>query len=299
MKKFPSLSYPNDKETDGLFADGTVVVQEKLDGANFRFKYSRASGFTFGSRRTSGENLHRDQFADPIEYVEENANRGKLEWYRETYGDLVFYGEAMIPHTISYDWETTPEFIGFDIWSVDEQEFLPTTDVYSIFEDVGLPTTPLIEKMDVSEWDGSDFEVPESEFYDGKAEGVVFKNHDTSTYGKFVTQDFKEKNQKTFGRSKKNQEKGYVKLSHQYVAQQRIEKAVHRLVDENEYDSIKMDMMVDLPEAVIRDMVEEEAGNIFMYENWTVDIGEFRSNVSSRCAEVLRRMVDKQAKEAL
>jgi len=36
-----------------------------------------------------------------------------------------------------------------------------------------------------------------------------------------------------------------------------------------------------------------------MNENWKIGIGEFRSIVSSRCAEVLRREVDKKVKEEL
>lgn len=37
MKRYPKLRYPDDSETDGLFVEGDVVIQEKLDGANARF----------------------------------------------------------------------------------------------------------------------------------------------------------------------------------------------------------------------------------------------------------------------
>ncbi|EGQ44271.1 MAG: hypothetical protein J07AB43_00370 [Candidatus Nanosalina sp. J07AB43] len=60
-----------------------------------------------------------------------------------------------------------------------------------------------------------------------------------------------------------------------------------------------MEMMRELPEAVIRDMSNEEAGNIFMHENFEVNLHDFRSITSSRCAEVLRRMIDEQVQDSV
>lgn len=299
MKRYPKLRPPGEEETRGLFADGTIVIQEKLDGANFRFTWEPGEGFTFGSRRTEGEGLNREQFEDAIEYIEENANESYLKTQYEDFGKLVYFGECMNPHTISYDWEATPDFLGFDIWSEDAQQFLTTMQVEGVFDDLGLPTAPIVATVNADNWENYDFECPESEYYDGLAEGVVFKNHSTSTYGKFVRDDFKEKNKQKFGKSKKEQESGAEKLAYQYITEARIEKTAYKLRDEGEYDDLKMEMMRDLPEAVIRDMAEEEAGNLFMDENWEVDIPGFRSTVSSRCAAVLRRLIDKQIKEAL
>lgn len=295
VKKYPKLSYPDDEETHGLFAHGTVIIQEKLDGANFRFTYDPEDGFTFGSRNMWGDEMERDQFAEAIEFVRERADEDALRRQHEKHGRLIYFGEAMNPHTISYDWESIPDFLGFDVWSVEDQQFVDTSRMYGLFEyQVGLPTVPEIDVVDAENFDISSFEAPESEYAEGKAEGVVFKNHDTRTYAKFVRDDFKEKHYKKFGKPKKYQKSGAEKLSYQYITRARIEKAVHRLIDEGEWDEMQMEMMCDLPEAVIRDMAKEEAGNAFMEENWEVDLHDFRSTTSSRCAEVLRQMIDKK-----
>lgn len=299
MKSYPSLNYPGDDGTRGLFAEGTIVIQEKLDGANFRFTWDVDDGLTFGSRRTWDDGMNEEQFHEPIWYVDSYVDRGVLSDQRAEYGQLLYFGEAMMPHTISYDWEETPEFVGFDVWSVEEQRFLPTEEVYDLFEEANLPTAQLIDTVYAEDWDDYEFDVPESEYFDGPAEGVVFKNHDTDTYAKYVREDFKEKNKKTFGKPKKYQESGAEKLAYQYVTEARIEKQAYKLRDEGGYGSLQMEMMESLPEAVIRDMADEEAGNIFMGENWEIDTQEFRSVVSSRCAEILRRMIDKRVKEEL
>lgn len=302
MKSYPSLRYPGEEATRGLFASGEIVIQEKLDGANFRFTYDgdkKTDQLIFGSRRTFGDGLDREQFAKPIEYINDQISRDEVAIQREEIGDLVYFGEAMLPHTISYDWEATPAFLGFDIWSVEEQMFLPSDTVETLFAELDLPMVPRIDVIDAEEWEDYDFEVPESEFCEGLAEGVVFKNHTTKTYGKFVRDDFKEKNKRTFGPAKKSSLDDTERFTYDYITEARIEKAAYRLRDEGEYDAVKMEMMTDLPLEVIRDFADEEAYNVFMNERKEVDFAQFRSVVSSRCASILQRLVDKRVQENL
>ena len=73
------------------------------------------------------------------------------------------------------------------------------------------------------------------------------------------------------------------------------------MIDEGPYDSLQMEMMqptdeiMGLPQLVIKDMAEEEAVDVFLNERWEVDIGEFRSMTASRCAQVLKNMIQKRA----
>ena len=325
MKKYPKLRYPGDEETKGLLAEGTLYVQEKLDGGNGRFTlesnieeeyHTDERDLVFGSRNVIYKNPkdETNQFADPMEYVRENVDLSLLRWYDDSYGGLVFFGEYMEPHTIKdYHWgKWQGTFIGFDVWSIGSQEFLDPRQAIDIIEDIGLPTSPIIETVTVEQWEQGKTSLhddgewpednswcPESNFGNVRAEGVTLKNPTTQTYAKLVREDFKEKNNKTFGKPKAHQESGAEKLSYQYIPNARIRKAAHRLVDEGEWDSFQMEMMEDLPEAAIRDMAEEEGGNIFMYENWEIDTGEFRSITSSRCAEVLRKMIRERAQSDL
>ena len=325
MKKYPSLNYPGDKGTEGLFADGTVFVQEKLDGGNGRFTLERNlekrfhtddRDIAFGSRNVVYKNPkdESNQFGDSMDYVRSTIDVDLLQSYDEAYGGITIFGEYMEPHTIQgYNWDRWKgTFIGFDVWSIGNSEFVEPQQALGIIEDIGLPTAPIIAEGTVEEWKNGNTQLhedgkwpkdtswcPDSNFGDVQAEGVVLKNPTTDTYAKLVREDFKEKNGKTFGKPKKQQQGGAEKLSYQYIPNARIRKAAHRLVDEGEWDSLQMKMMQDLPEAAIRDMADEEAGNIFMYENWDVDIGQFRSVTSSRCATVLRKMINERAKSDL
>lgn len=298
MKRYPKIKYPDDEDVQHLASAGTIVVHEKLDGSNFRFAYDR-DGFEFGSRNTEGEDLNRDQFEGPITYVGTHADTDELEALQDEYGPLVFFGEAMIPHTISYDWDRTPEFIGFDVWNETEEVFHTTEQAEAFFERIGLPSAPVVERISADDWDETILDVPQSDYYDGLAEGLVFKNHETGEYSKHVRDEFKEKAKQKFGASKKKDLSDTERAVEEYVTPARIRSVAHQLVDDGRWDTIELPMMEILPEAVIRDMAEEEAGDLIMKESWEIDTAEFRSLVSKRCVAVVNQIVDQRKREEL
>lgn len=307
MKRYPKLRYPGEPETEGLFADGTVYAQEKLDGANFRFMleehldeqfHTEDRDFVFGSRNVVYKNGKDEskQFSHAIEYVRENIEPSWIQLLEAGVDQpIVLFGEAMHPHTLEYDWDAAPSVVLFDVWQVEDEEWLHPEKVAVACQMMEFPHAPIVEKIDCEDLDGYEFEAPRSAFGDVKAEGLALKNPDTGVRGKWVREDFKEKAKETFGKSKGQQESGAERLSYQYITNQRIRKNAHKLVDEGEWDGLQMEMMEDLPEAVIRDMADEEGGNIFMEENWEVDIADFRSMTSSRCAKVLKKMINEEA----
>lgn len=311
MRKYPKIRYPSDEESTGVFATGDIVIQEKIDASNFRFTHQRNldqeywsedRDIAFGSRNVQFKNQRDEnkQFAEIIEYVRETVDEADIRSLEEAHGgSLTFFGEAMNPHTLEYDWENSPAFIGFDVWNETDEYWLTHTEMERAFDRLGLETAPIIDIVSAEAWDSYSVDVPESEYGDVTAEGLTFKNYDTQTFSKFVREDFKEKSKQKFGKPKKHQATGAEKLSYQYITNARIEKAAHKLVDEGDYDCLKMEMMQDLPEFVIRDMAEEEAGDLFMEERWEVDIAEFRSITSGRCASVLKHMIQQRAVDEL
>lgn len=307
MKKYPKLRYPGEKETEGLFAEGTVYAQEKLDGANFRFMleehldeeyHTEDRDFVFGSRNVVFKNPKDEnkQFSHAIEYVRENIKPRWIQLLEDGVDQpVVLFGEAMHPHTLEYDWDDAPSVVLFDIWKCEDEEWLHPNQVRAACQVMEFPHAPFVDVLDCEELDGYEFEAPQSAYGDVKAEGLALKNPDTGVRGKWVREDFKESAKETFGKAKKHQDYGAEKLSYQYITNQRIRKNAHKLIDEGEWDGLQMEMMEDLPEKVIRDMAEEEAGNVFMEENWEIDTAEFRSITSSRCAKVLKKMINEQA----
>jgi hypothetical protein len=283
-----------------------------VSNSNFRFcldsnldeEYQEdGRNLVFGSRNVAYKNSkdETNQFAETMGYLRRTVDIDAVEQVQDVFGPLTFFGESMEnPHTIKeYDFGEIPLFIGFDIWQHDEGRFLPRGEMEHVYDQLGIETVPVVDIVQAEAWGDYEFGVPESEYGDVKAEGVVFKNHTTETYAKFVREDFKERKNKSFGKPKKQQESGAEKLSYQYVTDSRIEKTAHKLLDEGDYDRFQMEMMQDLPVAVIEDMAEEEAKRIFTEERWEIDIAEFRSITASRCAQVLKRMLARRRKESI
>ncbi len=285
MKRYPKLPpYDSAAQVD-LRSTGTIVVTEKLDGSNFRFTFDEVEGFTFGSRNTAGEQLHHEQFSEPISFIESNCDTDVLSSLQEDHGQLVFFGEAMVPHTITYDDDCTPAYVGFDVWNVETQKFYHTEQAKEIVETIGMPFVPVVDTIAaeaVEEWDPS---IPDSVFYDGLAEGVVLKNHQAERYYKLVRAEFTEAlKQGPKGTELTDTER----IVEQYVTRARIETVAHQLIDDGAWETIELPMMEILPQAVIRDMIIEEGGSIVLEEDVELDTRELRSLVFEKCVYTIK-----------
>ena len=320
MKKYDKISYPED--SPGLFADGSVCVQEKIDGSNGRFtlesniedEYSTEDrNLVFGSRKIDYKNRkdEADGFSNCIEYARSSVDINILRGYDQHYNGIVLFGEYMVPNMIreGYNWDKWKgKFIGFDVWSIGEECYLHPRDSVEIFDAIGLPYADILGEYTIEDWESgrTDYHnedgewmsngdwCPTSGFGQGLAEGIVIKNPTTQTYAKMVREDFREKHNTG---SMTDEVSDSHKLSYQYITDARIEKVARKLSKEGEYDSLSMNMMQDLPKEVIKDMAEEEGYNIFMYESWEVDFAEFRSLTSDRCSKVLRRIINIESSE--
>lgn len=319
MKKYDKITYPED--SPGLFADGRVYVQEKIDGSNGRFtlesniegEYSTEDrNLVFGSRKVDYKNKkdEADGFSDCIEYARSNVETNILRGYDRQYDGIVLFGEYMIPNVIreGYNWDKWwGKFIGFDVWSIGRQCYLHPSDSVEIFDTIGLPYADILGEYTIEDWDsgrtdyhnedgewGGDW-CPSSRFGQGLAEGIVIKNPKSQTYAKMVREDFREKHATG---SMDGEFSDSHKLSYQYITDARIEKVARKLRKEGEYDSLSINMMQDLPKEVIKDMAKEEGHNIFVYESWKVDFSEFRSITSKRCSKVLRRIIRIESSES-
>lgn len=302
MKRFPSLNYP--AEVDELALGDVIYAQEKLDGANFRFTLSKhvdgveRDGLVFGSRNVVWKNEkdvakafddHPETGVSALDFVRTQIDLQALRSLDREGGGLVFFGEAMHPHTLDYRWDQTPRVIIYDVYSMGNEEFQCPSVVKTTCRSVGLSWSPYVDSAPPENCGLLD--VPQSSFRDGKAEGIVIKNPETGARAKIVTEDFKEKHGGPSPASGKNNITDTDIVVDRFITKPRIQKHAHGLVDAGEWDRLQMEMMVDLPERVIRDAMNEEAANFVMQKNYTVDTGELRSTASTKCARVLRGML--------
>ncbi len=295
LSKFPKIRRIGDDENSGILNDGTVAVKEKMDGANFRFRYDTDEDrLVFGSRNVVYKN-EKDidkNFRHAVEFVRENIDTSGME------GVYTFYGEAMHPHTLEYEWDSVPSFLGFDVYHERAGRFMPWDAAGAHIRAAGLPTVPVwyygpASRYELPEPD----ELPESEYRNGHPEGVVIVNEDTSQRAKIRHPKFKERHGDQFASKQDDAEDSDSEmLARRYATEARILKWIHKYDDRGR--NIEMSIMEDLWRDVFDDIIEEEFEEIFL-GNHTIDTKDFRSEVANRTATILDRYLSRPDESVL
>ena len=191
---------------------------------------------------------------------------------------LVFYGEHMIRVTLDYDYETNPPpaFIGFDILQMPEYDeppanpleqrftgFLDYDKMISVYDTLGIETARLVDVVNTREITQSgkalDIEIPESEYADTQAEGVVLRSDEQTRRVKYVAPEFRERSEKSWSALEDNCETGAEMFCARYITNARIRKTVMKAVNDPHTDQIAPD---EITETVIADAWSEELDNI-------------------------------------
>lgn len=293
--KYPKIRILGHKENKGILAKGNhISIQEKIDGGNFRFMLKQ-NRIIFGSRETllgdeKIQTQNAKQFKRCIDHIIDKIDRTVLEKsYKES---MIFFGENCIKHTVNYDWNKIPPFLGFDIYNLKTKRFLLGSDANKHFELLNLKFVPILAE-DFYPNSPLHSLVRKTEFtskysVDGKAEGIVIKNCNRQIYAKIVDERFREKNRETFGKSKKFAKDDNEKFVCKYCTNARIEKCVFKLIDEgNELD---MPLMKILPLFVYHDIWNEEMLEIIL-SHLKLDLGDVRNKIAKRCSSVLRQVI--------
>ena len=129
-KKYIKIRALGTEETDGIF-NGKVVVQEKVDGANFSF-FVEDNKLTFASRNmVMVDKKNSDNWKAMLPVTEAfNQHKDKFN------PNYLYVGESTQRHTISY--MDIPNFIGYDIWNEETESFLDWKEAKKEFESIGL-----------------------------------------------------------------------------------------------------------------------------------------------------------------
>lgn len=317
LHKFPKIKYPNDPATNGLWGND-VVVTEKLDGANFRFTWNSEGQIVFGSRNVKfteeGEPLPLDDVSSAFRHSVE-AVRAIVPPASELSFDperFTFFGESMQLHSLQYDGidytaaESGPPFpncaedsaVLFDAWDHEAGSWVDWGVFRELVDELGLQRAREIAFGDREFLeDNNALEIPTESMFGGHPEGIVARRWDGAVRAKRVSEDFKEKNATAFNDPSKA-EGDAAEFVAMFVTPARVKKNAHKLVDEGEYDSLKMPMMEDLPEAVIRDIFEEEGWNLICDEyGFEADFDdefkdEVRRRTSTACSRELKSEIN-------
>jgi hypothetical protein len=292
IKKYDKIYNLGHEDNAEIFSNPEtfVCIQEKMDGGNGRV-YIKNGKIIFGSRT---QQLTSDEGEDTN--VQKNFKRA-LDFIREKLKDkdlshlegYTLFGEIMIKHTINYNWDITPPFLGFDVY--DGKDYLDWYEAKGIFERLGFEFVPIIKVCQVKDIQLpiTDEFVPTSKYTMGTAEGVVFKTFNPRIYGKYVRSEFKERNKEVFGMNKKhatNDEEYIVSL---YCNNYRIEKQILKLMDDGM--ELHLSMMTKLPTNVYDDIWEENYKEISHLKQKTICFDVLRKQITKRCLTVLQNFI--------
>ena len=173
MKKFPSIPRIANAPPE-LLDSGHLWLQEKVDGANFRFSVADNGMIVFGDRsRIYRTGEPPAPYRHAVRHIRENFDREAFRSVVDDPAAFTFFGEAMHHHTIEYDWERTPSFLGFDIWSDEREAFFTLDEAERAFSRLNVDPVNTFEKeVRAVDFDPDTYEIPRSAWYDGPAEGI-------------------------------------------------------------------------------------------------------------------------------
>lgn len=278
MKTFPSIPRIENAPS-ALFEQGHLWIQEKVDGANIRFQLQDSGRIRFGdrSRVYQGDDIPAP-YQHAVRHVRERLDRTALRNAIADVDTVVFVGEAMHKHTIDYDWDRTPSFLGFDIWSGTKEEFLPPDNVEKIYRRLGLhPINTFQKEVRAIDFDPSTYEIPDSGWYSGPAEGVILHNK-TGIRAKLLHPQFQEVDETVPVDASADE------LARKYATDYRFEKLANKLQDTE--TPITFDTMY---ERVVEDIVREEHKQLF-HGDHDVNMRIFRSEI----AALTRQFIDER-----
>jgi hypothetical protein len=259
-------------------------VEEKIDGgAAVCLDDLKRKEIVFGSRnRPLVDGLENGQFKENIEWVKNRIKEIKLN------KKYLYYGEYIKKHTIKYDFEKLPKFIGFDIKEKEKDIFLTRKAKEKEFKRINLPVVPLLWEGKVKDLEPS--KLIATSVFDPTVtmEGIVIKTaklnkFDRPIYAKIVREEFKEDNKKAFGPSL--DKSGACHTVEKYLTPARVNKEIHHLVYE---ENLKLDrsLMKFLPINVCNDILREEILEIFKDEK-EMDFKKFKQLVAKKCLRIL------------
>ena len=301
FEKYHKIKVLGDEDNKGIFDDlnDEIIIEEKMDGGNFRFAIINDE-LVMGShsRVLDEDNPNSKFFKRCIEFIKLKITEKDLLNLKKNYSNMIFYGECMVKHTFDYDWEKIPPYLGFDIKLFSDQtKYIEYDKKVEIFKTLGLPVVPLIKRIKAKDMVKiTDDNIPNSAYANPKddnwkqAEGIVIKNYKRQLFSKYVREKFKEQNKTTFGMPKKwaRTESDEALVVATYCTNARIEKIIFKLLEEN--NKLEMPLMQHLPKRVTNDIFEEHWREICL-SNWSVNFKGIRKKITARCLAVLKQMI--------
>lgn len=272
MKESPDS--PGLSSADNL--SGHVWVQELPTGGDFRFEIAPSGLVTFGVDDRTFESVE----SVPIQYrrgaqlINDSIDRTALAAATDDPSAVTFCGVATWNEGIGYEWGTLPAFVGIDVWDGYRDTFLPPDAATRVFERLGLPALPAVEKeLAAAHADFRRFEddaaFPASAWRSGMAAGVLIRDKS----GGRVT-----------ARRSANQEEATdterwsaTELADAYASDERIEQSIERMRDTGEPVTVS-----SVRNRLVAEVAREAHTDVFSGGEFSASVSAFQSAVAER-----------------
>jgi RNA ligase len=264
QKKYHSIVRHGKSGTHLTVEDGAeIIVQEKLDGANASFKVENGRLRVFSRKQELGPHQTLRGFYN---WVVDNINPDLLIPH------TVYFGEWLVRHKIDYGEQNMNKFYLFDLYNELAEEYCEFEDVEFEAEMLGVNLVPVHYKGVTKDFDHLQSFVGKSLLNpEVNAEGVVvknfgYRNNDGSQiFTKLVSKEFAEKVQQKLPKAPMppSEERIFVDT---FLTEARVEKHMHKLVDEGIVDELAIESMGillrNLGNRIFQDMLDEEVDEL-------------------------------------
>lgn len=268
QKKYMDIERLKDKYVDGFQIGDHIVVQEKIDGANFSIRYDEETDTikAFSRKRVL-------DFCNNLRGAWEWSQKLNKELVKEVLGtNLILFAEWLVPHTIVYPKDKYQNAYCYDVYDTEAERYLEQDKVKDIVNHLGLTYVPVFYDGEFQSWEHLKQFVGKTDLGGESGEGIVVKNmtrlNDPNTrlpfYTKIVGDKFAEKKSvRKFDGEKVEKRAKLQAIVETVVTTGRVTKLVHKMVDEGiipeDWDEHDMAVIArNIGKEVYYDCVKEE-----------------------------------------
>lgn len=269
MKKYMDIKVLNTKIA-GYFEKGDhIVIQEKIDGANFSVRIVENTGKLTGFSRNQ-------------ELTDNMALRGAYNFVQQLNTELfnrvlgtryIVFMEWLVPHKVVYPDNCYNKAYAYDVYDIENEVYLKQDKVKEMVEELGLTYVPVFYDGEFDDWKHIESLVGKTALGGEYGEGVVVKNMDKLNdkrgiyYTKIVSDTFREKKKMSssipIDKEQLALEAYNKELIASIVTYARINKLVCKMIDdaiipENYNVADIATIRKTLPREVYKDCVKEE-----------------------------------------
>lgn len=268
QKKYTDIKRLQSRIVGNFTAGDHIVVQEKIDGANFSIRYDEDNdevvSFSRNNILTFDNNLRGAwQWAQKL-------NKNKIKDVLGT--NLILFGEWLVSHKVPYPDDKYQNAYFYDVYNVEWETYLDQDKVKEIVSKLDLIYVPVFYDGPFVSWEHLNGFVGRTDLGGEYGEGIVVKNitklNDSDNklefYTKIVGEKFAEKTRiRQSDRSKMDERTRLQEIVKTVVTEARVSKLVYKMVDNGiipeDWDETNMSTIArNIGKDVYHDCVKEE-----------------------------------------